>query len=46
MPLKFEEEEKWYEELSSKKIEGTLRDQIFRDGKYHDELIMGLLKMN
>lgn len=28
-----------------KKIEGTLRDQSFRDGKYHDELIMGLLKM-
>lgn len=26
------------------KIEGTLRSQIFRDGKYHDEMIMGILK--
>ncbi len=26
------------------KIEGTLRSQIFRDGKYHDEIIMGILK--
>jgi len=26
------------------KVEGNLRKQIFRDGKYHDEVIMGLLK--
>ncbi len=26
------------------KIEGTLREQIFRDGKYYDETIMGILR--
>ncbi|KUO69304.1 MAG: acetyltransferase [Clostridia bacterium BRH_c25] len=26
------------------KIEGVLRQEIFRDGCYHDEIIMGLLK--
>ncbi len=26
------------------KIEGTLKEQIFRDGKYHDEIIMGILR--
>ncbi|GAB6189108.1 GNAT family protein [Marinitoga arctica] len=26
------------------KIEGVLREQIFREGKYHDEIIMGILK--
>ncbi len=26
------------------KIEGTLRSQIFREGKYHDEIVMGILK--
>ena len=26
------------------KIEGTLRSQVVREGKYHDEIIMGILK--
>jgi len=26
------------------KIEGTLRSQIFREGKYHDEILMGVLE--
>ena len=26
------------------RIEGTLREQIYRDGKYYDEVIMGILK--
>jgi RimJ/RimL family protein N-acetyltransferase len=26
------------------KVEGVLRQEIFRDGKYYDEIIMGLLK--
>lgn len=26
------------------KVEGILRKEIFRDGKYHDEIIMGLLR--
>jgi RimJ/RimL family protein N-acetyltransferase len=34
---------KMYENLGFKK-EATLREQIFREGKYHDEIIMGLLK--
>ena len=26
------------------KIEGTLRQEVFRNGKYHDSLVMGLLR--
>jgi RimJ/RimL family protein N-acetyltransferase len=26
------------------KVEGRLRQRIFRDGKYHDEVIMGILR--
>ncbi len=26
------------------KIEGTLREQIYRNGRYHDEIIMGILR--
>ncbi len=26
------------------KTEGVLREEIYRDGKYHDEIVMGLLK--
>lgn len=26
------------------KVEGVLRQEIFRDGRYYDEIIMGLLK--
>lgn len=26
------------------KIEGVLRKEIYKDGKYHDEIVMGLLK--
>nr|WP_206076217.1 GNAT family protein [Marinitoga lauensis] len=26
------------------KVEGVLREQIFREGKYHDEIIMGILR--
>ncbi|HPX97256.1 MAG TPA: GNAT family protein, partial [Thermotogota bacterium] len=25
------------------KVEGVLRQEIFRDGQYHDEIVMGLL---
>jgi len=25
-------------------IEGVLRDEIYRDGKYYDKIVMGLLK--
>jgi len=27
-------------------VEGILKEQIFRDGKYHDELVMGYLRKN
>ncbi|OQY09032.1 MAG: GNAT family N-acetyltransferase [Marinitoga sp. 4572_148] len=34
---------KSYEKVGFK-VEGVLREQIFREGKYHDEIIMGLLR--
>lgn len=34
---------KCYEKCGFKK-EGVLRKEIFKDGKYHDEIIMGILK--
>ncbi|KLO21664.1 acetyltransferase [Marinitoga sp. 1197] len=34
---------KSYEKVGFK-IEGILREEIFREGKYHDEIIMGLLR--
>ena len=34
---------KCYEKCGFKR-EGVLRQEIFRDGKYHDEIVMGLLK--
>ena len=32
-----------YEKLGYK-LEGTLRQEIYRDGVYHDQLAMGILK--
>ncbi|AEX85937.1 acetyltransferase [Marinitoga sp. 1135] len=34
---------KSYEKVGFK-VEGILREQIFREGKYHDEVIMGILR--
>lgn len=34
---------KSYEKVGFK-VEGVLREQIYREGKYHDEIIMGILR--